>query len=78
MYVQFSDGLWKETVCESVSLGLDGPVESPRGQQIKQVGWRMGGVLCDCLSSAAAVGYIDVSSSTHPGCSVRTSLWWSM
>lgn len=60
--VQYSDGSWKETVRESASLGLDGPVESPRGQQIKQVevGWRMGGVLCDCISSAAVVGCIDV------------------
>lgn len=34
---------------ESVGTGLDGPVVSPRGQQVEHVRCRMGGVTCDCL-----------------------------
>lgn len=47
--VQYHNGLWKETVSESVGTGLDGPVVSPRGQQVEHVRCRMGGVTCDCL-----------------------------
>lgn len=35
------DGLWKETVPDSVCPGSDGPVAPARGQQAKQVGGRM-------------------------------------
>lgn len=39
----------KKQVSESVGTGLDGPVVSPRGQQVEHVRCRMGGVTCDCL-----------------------------
>ena len=54
--VQCGDCLGEETVSESTGPGFDGPVASARGQQVKQLGGRVGAVFDDCLSSAQATG----------------------